>query len=345
MKLSALAASLGLELRGDDCDISGVNTLEKAGPNELSFLANPKYVAQLESTRAGAVLLDATNAPRVKTALVSAQPYLDFSRALEHFAVKQGSFTGVSHLAAISSDVELGEGCTVYPFVFIGPRSTIGAGSIVFPGCYIGEDCQIGSHCLLYPNVTLMAGTQIGDQVTINSGAVLGSEGFGFAPSAQGLRKIPQVGRVVVGDRVEIGANTAIDRAVLDVTRIGSGVKIDNLVQIGHNVSVGEHSILVAQVGVSGSAKIGRGVTIAGQTGIAGHLEIGDGVTIGPQAGVGQSIPAGKTMGGHPAMERTTYLRWLAVMPKLPSMAHRIKQLEKELNALKLALGQGDSHD
>ena len=341
LKLTALAASLGLEFHGDDCEIAGVNTLEKAGPNELSFLANPKYVAQLDSTRAGAVIVAQTQATRPGRLLVSADPYLDFCRAVELFALRQGSFFGVSPLAALASDLVLGLGCTIYPFVYVGPRTVIGANTTIFPGCYVGEDCRIGSGCTLYPNVVLMAGTEIGDKVTLNPGAVLGSEGFGFAPSATGLRKIPQIGRVIVGDRVEIGANTAIDRAALDATVIGSGVKIDNLVQIGHNVTIGDNSILVAQVGISGSTKVGKGVTMAGQAGISGHIEIGDGATVGPQAGVGHSVAAGKTVGGHPAMERVTYLRCLAVMPKLPDMARRIKQLEKELAALKLAIGKG----
>lgn len=345
MKLSALAATLGLELRGDDGEISGVNTLEKAGPHEVSFLANPKYAAQLSTTRARAVIVDAANAHNVATALVSERPYLDFGRALELFAVPQGSFSGVSPLAFISENVELGAGCVVYPFVFIGPGAIIGPETRIFPGCYVGEECVLGARCVLYPNVTLMARTSLGDESIVNPGAVLGGDGFGFAPTALGLRKIPQVGRVEIGKRVEIGANSTIDRAALDVTRIGDGVKIDNLVQIGHNVQIGEHSILVAQVGVSGSAKIGQGVTIAGQAGIAGHLEIGDGATIGPQAGVGQSVLAGKTVGGSPAMERTTYLRWTAAQPKLPGMARRITQLEKELNALKQALAQGESHE
>jgi UDP-3-O-[3-hydroxymyristoyl] glucosamine N-acyltransferase len=345
LKLSALAATLGLELRGEDGEISGVNTLEKAGSHELSFLANPKYASLLSSTRARAVIVDAANADRVNVALVSEHPYLDFSRALELFAVRQGAFSGVSPLAYISEEVELGEGCVVFPFVFIGPRAVVGAGTRIFPGCYVGEDCRIGARCVLYPQVTLMAGVTLGSDSIVNPGAVIGGDGFGFAPSAQGLRKIPQVGRVEVGDHVEIGANATIDRAALDVTRIGHGVKIDNLVQIGHNVQIGDHSILVAQVGVSGSTKIGRGVTVAGQAGVSGHLEIGDGATIGPQAGVGQSVPAGKTVGGSPAMDRATYLRWTAAQPKLPGMAHRIKLLEKELSALKQALAQGESHE
>jgi len=336
--LSALAAALGLEFTGDDAPIRGVNTLEKAGPEDVSFLASHKYLKLLDETRACAVILRPEHAERVSRALVSENPYLDFARALELFADPQGCFSGISDMAWIDPSARLGQNCTVYPFAFIGANVQIGDGCTVYPGCYIGENCSLGKDCLLYPNAVLMAGTVLGERVTLHPGAVLGSDGFGFAPGPQGLRKIPQTGVVLVGDDVEIGANATVDRAVMDATRIGHGSKVDNLVQIGHNVQLGSHCILVAQVGISGSTKVGDGVTMAGQAGIAGHLEIGAGATIGPQSGVQRNIPPGESWGGTPVMESRTFFRTLATIPKLPEIRKRVHTLEKELAALKTRL-------
>ncbi len=333
--LSDIAAELGLELRGDDLDIAGVNTLEAAGPDEVSFLANPKYVPQLKTTAAGAVICSAEFAGDVERALVSENPYLDFGRCVALFARPQGCMQGIHAQAYVDPLAEVAEGCTVYPFAFIGPRARIGAGTTVFPGCYVGEDCVVGSGCILYPNVVLMAETVLGDDCILHAGVVLGADGFGFAPTPYGIQKIPQIGTVAIGNDVEIGANTTIDRAVLGATSVGDSTKIDNLVQIGHNVQMGEQCLIVAQVGISGSTKVGNNVTIAGQAGIAGHLSIGNGVTLGPKAGVAKSVPDGQILGGNPVVDKGTFLRTMTVMPKLPDMYKRLQQLEKELAALK----------
>lgn len=336
---AALADYLGLELVGEDAPVRGVNTLDLAGPEDVSFLANPKYVPLLESTKAGAIIVSRDFARKVACAMISENPYLDFARAVAFFSSPQGCFQGISEQAWIASDAVLGEGCTVYPFAFIGSKTIIGPETVVFPGCYIGENCRVGAGCTLYPRTVLMAGTEVGDRVIIHAGAVLGSDGFGFAPGPDGLRKIPQIGVVRVGDDVEIGANTTIDRAVLEATAVGSGTKIDNLVQIGHNVHVGRHCILVGQVGISGSTKVGDNVTMAGQVGVSGHLSIGDGATLGPKSGVIRDVPAGESWGGIPAMERQTFFRTVATIPKLPEMRKRLNALEKELAALKQQLG------
>jgi UDP-3-O-[3-hydroxymyristoyl] glucosamine N-acyltransferase len=290
------------------------------------------------------VILEERYADRIDTALVSKNPYFDFARALTLFSEPQGSLSGVSDRAYVHSGATVHGTATVYPFVFIGENAEVGENSVVFPGCYVGERSVVGKDCILYPNVTLMADTVIGDRVVVNAGAVLGSDGFGFAPSEGGMEKIPQMGNVVIEDDVEIGANTTIDRAVLAGTVIGKGSKIDNLVQVGHNVTVGEGSILVAQVGVSGSTTIGKGVTLAGQVGVSGHLNIGDGAIIGPQSGVAKNIPANAVMGGTPAMERGTFMRYLALAPKLPEMARTVRRLEKEIRELKKATGQGEDN-
>lgn len=331
--LAEIARLLNLPLKGGDVEISGVNTLESAGPHELSFLANPKYADQLAATGAAAVIVRPEHAEEVRRALVSENPYRDFGRALALFAAPQGAWRGVSPLASIDPTASLAEDVTVYPFAFIGPRAVIGAGSVIFPGCYVGEDCRIGSGTTLYPNAVLMAGVEVGDRCIIHPGAVLGADGFGFARTETGIEKIPQVGRVSLGDGVEVGANSAVDRAALDATRVGSGTKIDNLVQIGHNVRIGQNSLIVSQTGVSGSTRIGSNCTLAGQVGVAGHLHIGDNVTLGPQAGVAKDIPANRIMGGSPAVDQGTYMRTLALMPRFPELFRRLSSLEKALAA------------
>ena len=348
MKLKELADTLDLTLQGEvqgDAVITGVNTLDKAGPGEISFLANPKYADLLAGCHATAVIVDAAHASQTATALISPNPYLSFARAVQLFATPQGCMQGISELACIHAGATVDPGCTVYPFVFVGAGAMVGAGTTLFPGAYVGENCRVGAGCTLYPNATLMAGTVLGDRTVVHAGAVLGSDGFGYAPGPNGLEKIPQVGVVGVGSDVEIGANAAIDRAALGVTSIGNGVKIDNLVQIGHNVEIGSHSIIVSQVGISGSTKVGTGVTMAGQVGVAGHLKIGDGATIGPKSGIAKDVAAGMTVGGIPAVDQGTYMRTLALMPKFPEMARRLNRLEKELSALKTALSQGESDD
>ena len=313
-KLSEIAAQLGLILQGDDAEVIGVNTLEGAGPDEVSFLANPKYADQLAATRAGAVIVRPEHAGDVRP---------------------QGSFSGISQLAFIHPDAELGDGVTVYPFVYIGPHAKVGSGVKLFPGVYVGENVRIGKGTTVYPNAVLMAGTHVGEGCILHPGSVLGADGFGFARTPAGIQKIPQVGKVTIGNAVEVGANAAIDRAVLDATRIGDGTKIDNLAQIGHNVQIGRNGFVVSQVGISGSTTVGDNCTFAGQVGIAGHLHIGDNVTIGPQSGVAKDIPSDVVVGGTPTVDQRTYMRTLALMPRFPELFKRLSRLEKELEELK----------
>ena len=330
-----MAETLGTRLQGEDILITGVNTLDEAGPSELSFLANPKYAQQLATTRAGAVIVRPEHADEVKNALICEDPYPTFARAIGMFAAPQGSFHGVSPLASISPEAELGEGCIVYPFVYIAHRARIGAGCTLFPGVYVGEDCVIGNGCTLYPNAVLMSGSILGEGCVLQPGAVIGGEGFGFVRTEEGIRKIPQIGHVELGNRVEVGVNSAVDRAALSATRIGDETCLDNLVQVGHNVRLGRECLIVSQVGISGSTHVGDKVTMAGQVGVAGHLHIGDGVTIGPQSGVAKDIEAGKVVGGTPTVDYTTYLRTLSLMPRFPELFKRIARLEKELADLR----------
>ena len=333
-KLSELAAKLGLTLKGEDKNVSGVATLEEAGPGDISFLANPKYIPQLAGTKAGAVVIHSDHSAEVGTALVSTDPYRDFSRIMYLFARPQGSFSGISPQACVAPEAEVGQGCTIYPFCYIGPRARLADGVTLFPGCYVGEDASIGAGTVLYPNVSVMAGTKIGEKCIVHAGVVLGADGFGFVPTPAGIEKIPQVGIVRIGNNVEIGANTAIDRASLGETVVEDGCKIDNLVQLGHNVRVGRHTMLVSQTGIAGSTRVGERVVMAGQAGIGGHLHIGDGAVIGPKSGVGQDVAAGQTVMGMPPMEGRQYLRYILTAPKLMDMAKKIKQLEKDVAEL-----------
>lgn len=345
MLLSRIAEALGIAFQGEDREISGLNTLEAAGPDELSFLANPKYAQYLGQTRAGAVIVRPEYASSVTAALISEEPYVDFGRTLALFAPPVPAFEGVSDRAYVHPEAELGEGVSVFPFAYIGKGAKIGPGCRIFPGCYVGEGCRVGKKTILYPNVVLMERTEVGDHCILHAGAVVGADGFGFSRIPGGIVKIPQIGRAVIEDDVEIGANTTVDRAVLNVTRVGRETKIDNLVQLGHNVEVGERCFIVALSGIAGSTRLGNEVTLAAHSGVSGHLKIGNNVTIGPFSALPKDVPDNASVGGIPAMEGPTFMRWVATMPKLPDMHKRLGALEKELAQLKAALAAGGVAD
>jgi UDP-3-O-[3-hydroxymyristoyl] glucosamine N-acyltransferase len=335
MLLSEIAAALGLTLQGEDMDVTGVNTLADASPSELSFLANPKYAPQLATTRAGAVIVSADQARADIPSILSPNPYLDFARCVQLFAKPQGCFEGVSGLASGHPEATIDLGAAVGPFVSVCRGACIGRGVRIFSGTYVGEDCVIDEDSIIYPNCSLMAGTRLGKRVVLHAGTVLGSDGFGFAQGAGAMTKFPQIGRVVLAAAVEIGAHTTLARAALGETRVGQGTKIDNLVQLGHNVRVGRNCLIVAQVGIAGSTTLGDGVILAGQVGVAGHIHIGDGCRIGAKSGIGQDIPPKQDMSGIPVMPHGTFLRTSSIMPKLPEMKRRLSKLEKELAALR----------
>ncbi|TVQ98663.1 MAG: UDP-3-O-(3-hydroxymyristoyl)glucosamine N-acyltransferase [Desulfovibrionales bacterium] len=355
--LSELAHSLGLPMQGPDLSIQGVAALDRAGAEELSFLSGPKHFDVFKHTAAGAVIVPAELIPalesevegagqakgRQPSLLISSNPYQDFVRAVRLFAAPQGRFAGQSDAAHVHPTARIDPSVTLYPFVFVGEEVEIGKGSRLFSGVYVGEECRIGERVIIYPNAVLHSGTVIGNDVVIHAGTVLGSDGFGYIPGTQGLEKVPQVGNVVVEDHVEIGANTTIDRATLGTTRIGIGTKIDNLVQIGHNVEVGDHCILVSQVGIAGSSKLGDRVTLAGQVGIADHLHLGDGCRVGAKAGVNRSLPGGQDYLGSPAVEARKFMRVAATWNRLPEMVKRLASLEKEIEALKTNLCKDES--
>lgn len=343
--LSALAEKLGLDYTGSDLELTGVNTLEKSGETDLSFLVNPKYAKQLSETRAGCVLTSSPYADKVERALVSENVYMDLAKIVNFFAEPQGCLTGVSELAFVHPEAQLDDSVTVYPFAFIGAQAKIGAGTTVFAGSYVGEKTTVGTNCILYPNTVVMGGLELGDNIILQPGAVIGGDGYGYAQTPAGHMKIPQIGNVVLENNVEVGANSAIDRAALDVTRIGAGTKIDNLVQIGHNVETGQHCLIIGGVSIGGSTKLGNGVVVAGQAAIADNIEIGDGAMIAGMSGVGKNIEAGAKMAGLPAIEAKQFFKAGAVcLPKLPELFKRVKKLEKELAAAKAA-NNGDANE
>ncbi|MDP3426178.1 MAG: UDP-3-O-(3-hydroxymyristoyl)glucosamine N-acyltransferase, partial [Humidesulfovibrio sp.] len=327
--VSEVAGKVGFTISGPHFEICAVNTLVLAGPAELAPLLNRKHLPELAQSRAGAVLCEEKYAPAGRTCLLSQNVKLDWARVVALFARPQGCLTGVSPQAFVHPEAVLGPGVTVYPFAFVGARATLGEGTTLFPGVYVGEDCVVGQGCILFPNSVLMAATVLGDRVTIHAGAVLGSDGYGYAQSPAGHVKVPQVGVVVVGSDVEIGANSAIDRAALDATRIGGGTKIDNLTQIAHNVQIGKHCLIIAQAGIAGSTKLGNGVVLAGQVGVRDNLSLGDGVQVSAQSGVGEDLPPGYMAGGSPSMDIMTYLKVSKILPRLPELMRRVRRLEK----------------
>jgi len=336
--LSELAAHVGCDRQGDDIRINGCNTLELAGDDEISFLANPKYTAQLNTTRAGAVVLAPEYKDRHPVCLVTSTPYLDFAKIMRLFATKATESPGISEHAYIHPEAHVEENSTIYPFVYVGPRAVIRSGSVIHSGTTLERDCLIGHDCRLYANVTLMEGTQLGDRVTLHSGVVLGSDGFGFAQGETGPEKVPQMGRVMVESDVEIGANSTVDRGTLGETRVGQGSKIDNQVQLGHNVTLGRNVIVVAQVGIAGSTSVGDNVILAGQVGVGGHLTIGSGSRVGAKTGVHRNVKPGSELSGHPAMEHRQFLRFAGMRSKLPEMHNRLKRLEAECDKLRAEL-------
>ncbi len=334
--ITQIAALIGGELVGDrTLVIRGLKPLADAGPADLSFLDNEKYLPQFESTRAGAVIVGPSIDAGGKTIVKVAAPYAAFARVLQSLAsAPPCPFEGVSPQAFVAPDAALGDGVRIAPGAFVAAGASIGARTRIWPGVSVGPRSHIGADCTINPNVTIYHECIIGDRVTIHGGAVIGGDGFGFAPAGEKYVKIPQIGNVVIEDDVEIGANTTIDRAALGTTRIRRGAKIDNLVMIAHNCDVGEDSIIVAQVGISGSTVLGRHVVLAGQVGVCGHIKLGDFVRVGAQSGVTKSIPDGEEVLGAPAIPVNEFKRLTAHMRKLPELHDRIKEIEKRLSDL-----------
>jgi len=330
--LRELARSLGLDVRGDgEVEVRRVAGIDESGPGDLTFVANPRYLARLATTRASAVIL----APEVETplpCLLSPEPYLAYARAAALLHPPARPAPGVHPSAQVHPTAVLGEGVHVGALAVVGPGVRVGARTALYPHVVLYAEVLIGDDCLLHSAVQVRERCRLGDRVTVQNGAVIGGDGFGFARRSDGAyEKIPQVGIVVLEDDVEIGALVAIDRASMGETRVGRGTKIDNLVQVGHSVRIGEDTVIAGQVGIAGSTRIGSKVVLAGQVGVAGHLTVGDGATATAQTGIPASVEAGALVSGYPAIDNRAWLKASAVFPRLPELQRRVRALERRL--------------
>ncbi|MDX2002515.1 MAG: UDP-3-O-(3-hydroxymyristoyl)glucosamine N-acyltransferase [Chitinophagales bacterium] len=326
------------ELEGNgETVVSNLAKIETATQDDISFIAQPKYEQYAHTTGAGVLIVAKTfrSEQPVKATLIRVDdPYQSFTKLLNlQASMQQTSLSGVEQPAFIGGGVVLPQDIYVGAFSYIGKGAKIGNGTKIHPQVYIGEHAVIGEHCIIYPGARIMHDCRIGNHCIIHPGAVIGSDGFGFAPNADGTyTKIPQTGNVILEDYVEIGANTTIDRATLGATVIKRGVKLDNLIQVGHNVEIGENTAMAAQVGIAGSTKIGKNVMVAGQVGFAGHLNIADGSKFQAQAGVPQSVEKpNAAWGGTPAIDVRQYIKSLVIFRNLPEMERRLREIEQQL--------------
>jgi UDP-3-O-[3-hydroxymyristoyl] glucosamine N-acyltransferase len=335
--LKELAGIVGGEVEGDESvEIHGVAGIREARDGDITFVANPRYESFLATTSASAVIASPAVAS-LKPAIRIDDPYFAYLKVLNLFAedVEVHYPRGVHETAVIDATASLDDDVAVGPFCQIGPGVHIGAGTTILCGTFVGQDTRIGSQCLVYANVTIRERCTIGDRVIIQPGAVIGSDGFGFAKNGSTHHKIPQIGRVVLEDDVEIGANSCVDRATTGETRVRRGTKVDNLVQIAHNVVIGENCVIAAQAGISGSTELGRGVVLAGQAGLVGHITLGDGAVVGAQGGVTKSVPADTTVSGYPAREHSRARKLWAHTARLPELFKRVRELEAEIESLR----------
>ena len=339
--LAELAQHVGGRVIGDGrIVIRKVASIEEAGPGEIAFLANPRYHALLRSCKASAVVIrpgavTETSSGHLREYLEVADPYLAFAKILQLFNPPASYDEQISRKASIDPAANLAPGVTVFPHVFVDGGTRVGARTILYPGVFLGKQVQVGEDCVLHPNAVVRDGCRVGNRVVLHAGVVIGSDGFGYAGEGDKRVKIPQVGIVEVEDDVEIGANTTVDRATLGRTTIGRAVKIDNLVQIAHNVTVGENSLIAAQAGIAGSTRIGKDVMIGGAVGIINHLTIGDGVKIGPGSGILRSVPPGVIRSsGLDAAPHREWLKVITLLPQLPRLWSALRHLEKKVSEL-----------
>ncbi|HEX5483208.1 MAG TPA: UDP-3-O-(3-hydroxymyristoyl)glucosamine N-acyltransferase [Terriglobia bacterium] len=334
MKLSEIAAHVGGTVEGPaEIEITGVAGLDEATPADLTFLSNPKYYGKAQTTRAGAVIVGMEDKLSGHTLLRAGDPYLAFARAIELFNPPERPRPGVHPAASIAPGAQIGRNASIGPYVVIEDGATLGDDCIlksfvmIYAGAKIGDRFFAHSHSVVRENV------QIGNDVILQNGAIAGGDGFGFARQADGsYYKIVQAGTLIIEDHVEIQANACIDRASIGATRLGRGVKVDNLVQVGHGSEVGENSLLCGQAGLAGSSHVGRNVILAGQVGVAGHLTIGDNVIVSSQAGIPRDVPAGRIVSGSPAVENSLWLKCTAVYAHLPEMYSTLRKIRDYLN-------------
>lgn len=331
MKLSAIAAALELRLENGspETEISGLNGIEQAGPGELTFVSNPKYAAAARSTRASAVIVS-QDFPAIPSAMLRAKdPYLSFARALELFHQPRRYSPGIHPTAVVHVGARIGPGAHIGAYVVVDEDVEIGANAVLLAHVVIYHGTKIGDHFFAHSHAVVRENCRIGNNVLLQNGVVVGGDGFGFARTAEGhWHKIPQPAPVVIEDDVEVQANSCIDRASVGETRIRRGVKVDNLVQVGHGSTVGEDALLCAQVGIAGSTEIGHRVILTGQVGVVGHVKVGDNAIVTPQSGVAGDIPAGALVSGAPAVDHKLWLKYSAILPRLPEIARALRRKE-----------------
>lgn len=347
MTLAELADLVGASLRGDGghqvCSCAG---LDEAGPEDVSFLSNYKYIKKLATTQAGAVVISPEGESHAcgQNLLVSEDPYFAFREAVVALhGYREQPGPGISDRAVVDPTAQLGEGCCIQPFAVVEAGARIGRRCVLYPHTYVGPEAVIGDDCLLFASVTVYDRCVLGNRVTIHAGSVIGQDGFGYATHGGMHQKIPQIGNVVIEDDVEIGANCAIDRATVGSTRIGQGSKFSDLVTIGHGANIGPHNLLVAQVGVAGSVQTGKYVAMGGQAGVAGHLKIGDMAQLAAQSGVMADVPDKALFGGMPAIPLMQAKRNVLIMAKLPRLLQQVKQMQKQIEALQARLDDCDT--
>ena len=312
--------------------------IEEGQPGAISFLSNPKYTHFLYETKSTIVLIneDLELEQKVSATLIRVKnAYESVAKLLQLYESMKPKKTGIDPLASVSPKATIGQDVYIGAFAVIGDGAVVGDGSQIYPHVVVGDGVKMGTKCLIYPNVTIYQGCRLGNNVTIHAGSVIGADGFGFAPNVDGYDKIPQIGIVIIEDNVEIGANTCVDRSTMGATVLHKGVKLDNLVQIAHNVEVGENTVMSAQVGIAGSTKVGSWCMFGGKVGVAGHITIGDHVNLGAQSGAPGSIKPNQTLIGTPPMEPTPYFKSQAIFRRLPDMYKELSALRKELEELK----------
>jgi UDP-3-O-[3-hydroxymyristoyl] glucosamine N-acyltransferase len=338
VRLREIAERLACRLEGDgDIEIVRIASLQQAQPGDLSFVANARYLHQLAATKASAVILGtvAGRAPAPCAVLRSDDPYSAFARAVSLFVQTAPPARGVDRLSAVASDAAIGADVSIGPFVTVGAGASIGARTLVYPNAVIGPGARIGDDCVIHAHASIRERVVVGNRVILQNGAVLGSDGYGFARQKDGTHfKIPQHADVVIEDDVEIGANSTVDRPAIGETRIRAGTKIDNLVHVAHGVTVGRRVLLAAQVGIAGSTVIDDDVMVAGQSGITGHIEVGRGVKVGAKSAVLHSVEAGRFVTGIPAFEHAEWRKASIVFRALPLMKKRIEELEQKIAEL-----------
>ena len=330
--LSRLAEEVAGRVEGDpDRRIVGIRPLADAGPDHLSFLTHSRYRAQAAASGAGAMLVKPGTEGLGCDVLVVDDPYWALGKLLELFHPVETRPAGIHPTAVVAATAEVDPSASLGPYAVVGEETRIGSAATLHAHVVVGRGCAVGAGAVLYPGAVMYDGTEVGERSVLHAGVVLGSDGFGYAFHDGAHRKLPHVGRAVVESDVEIGANTTIDRALLEETRIGAGSKIDNLVQIGHNVHLGPGCILVSQAGIAGSTNLGAGVIMAGQSGLSGHLELGDGVQVAAKSAVFKSVPAGRTVAGIPAVDAGSWRRQQALLKRLADLRSRVRRLEAQV--------------